>query len=108
MYNKNNPNYKLYLAGIITENQYYEAIDMADIMNQELPDNLKPLMRSVGNYNRYSDKDTLFHLLPKYDDLNVQLDAHGLAKISRGFQLNSLIEMLKTNKVLSISIRELS
>ena len=27
MYNKNNPNYKLYLAGIITENQYYEAID---------------------------------------------------------------------------------
>lgn len=98
MYNKNNPNYKLYLAGIITENQYYEAIDMADIMNQELPDNLKPLMRSVGNYNRYSDKDTLFHLLPKYDDLNVQLDAHGLAKISRGFQLNSLIEMLKTNK----------
>ena len=49
MYNKDNPNYKLYLAGIITENQYYEAIDIADIMNQELPDNLKPLMISVGN-----------------------------------------------------------
>ena len=29
MYNKDNPNYKLYLAGIITENQYYEAIDDA-------------------------------------------------------------------------------
>ena len=98
MYNKNYPNYKLYLAGIITENQYYESIDVSEIWNQELPDNLKPLMISVGNYNRYSDKDTLFHLLPKYDDLNVQLDAHGLAKISRGFQLNSLIEMLKTNK----------
>lgn len=29
MYNKNNPNYNLYLAGIITENQYYESIDAA-------------------------------------------------------------------------------
>jgi predicted kinase len=27
MYNKNNPNYKLYLAGIITENQYYEMLE---------------------------------------------------------------------------------
>ena len=98
MYNKNYPNYKLYLAGIITENQYYESIDVSEIWNKELPDNLKPLMRSVGNYNRYSDKDTLFYLLPKYDDLNVQLDAHGLAKISLGFQIKSLIEMLKRNK----------
>ena len=27
MYNKNNPNYKLYLAGVITENQYYEILE---------------------------------------------------------------------------------
>jgi len=27
MYNKNNSNYKLYLAGIITENQYYEMLE---------------------------------------------------------------------------------
>ena len=27
MYNKNNPNYKLYLAGIINENQYYEMLE---------------------------------------------------------------------------------
>jgi hypothetical protein len=27
MYNKDNPNYKLYLAGIITENQYYEMLE---------------------------------------------------------------------------------
>ena len=27
MYNKNNPNYKLYLAGIISENQYYEMLE---------------------------------------------------------------------------------
>ena len=27
MYNKDNPNYKLYLAGIITENQYYEILE---------------------------------------------------------------------------------
>jgi hypothetical protein len=29
MYNKDNPNYKLYLAGLISENQYYEALDAA-------------------------------------------------------------------------------
>lgn len=88
----------LYLSGIITENQYYEAIDIADMMNQKLPDNLKALMRSVSAMNRSSERNTLFHLLPKYDSLNVHLDAHGLAKISRGFQLNSLIKMLQTNK----------
>ena len=27
MYNKNNPKYKLYLAGIISENQYYEMLE---------------------------------------------------------------------------------
>jgi predicted kinase len=27
MYNKNNPNYMLYLAGIITENKYYEMLE---------------------------------------------------------------------------------
>ena len=27
MYNKNNPNYMLYLSGIITENQYYEMLE---------------------------------------------------------------------------------
>ena len=27
MYNKNNPNYKLYLAGVITESQYYEMLE---------------------------------------------------------------------------------
>ena len=98
MYNKNNPNYKLYLAGIITENQYYESIDVSEIMNKELPDNLKTLMRYVNNYNRQSDKNTIFHLLPKYDNLNINLDAHGLAKISLGFQIRSLIEMLEKNK----------
>ena len=29
MYNKENPNYKLYLAGIITENQYYNLIEQS-------------------------------------------------------------------------------
>lgn len=31
MYNKENPNYKLYLAGIITENQYYDIIQNEQI-----------------------------------------------------------------------------
>lgn len=37
MYNKNNPNYNLYLAGIITESQYYEAIDDAQQQNPAQP-----------------------------------------------------------------------
>ena len=40
MYNKNNPNYKLYLAGVITENQYYEILEKLE--NQML------LIENVG------------------------------------------------------------
>lgn len=35
MYNKDNPNYKLYLAGIITENQYYEMLEGKKYENQQ-------------------------------------------------------------------------
>jgi hypothetical protein len=40
MYNKDNPNYKLYLAGVITENQYYDILEKLE--NQML------LMENAG------------------------------------------------------------
>lgn len=71
-----------------------------DIFNSSIPDNLKELFKAVNNYNRQSDRNTLFHLMPKYDNMDLpNLDSHGISKISRSFQLNSLIKFLEDGKI---------
>jgi len=58
MYNKNNPNYKLYLAGIITENQYYEAIDAAQ--QQSTQDVIRKFLESdIGKKSEKFDCKTV-------------------------------------------------
>ena len=71
-----------------------------EIFNSPIPDNLKELFKAVNNYNRQSDRNTLFQLMPKYDNMDLpNLDSHGISKISRSFQLNSLIDFLKEGKI---------
>jgi hypothetical protein len=71
-----------------------------EIFNSPIPDNLKELFKAVNNYNRQSDRNTLFHLMPKYDNMDLpNLDSHGISKISRSFQLNSLIKFLEDGKI---------
>ena len=58
MYNKNNPNYKLYLAGIITENQYYEEIDAAQ--QQSTQDVIRKFLESdIGKKSEKFDCKTV-------------------------------------------------
>lgn len=85
----------------INFNENQETVDIKQqIMNDDLPANLKELFRAVIRYNQQSSGSTLFNLMTKYDNIKLpMLDSHGLAKVSIPFQIRSLLRLLQAGKL---------
>ncbi len=67
MINKENSNYKLYLAGIISENTYYDLCTNKEIKNEASDDGNDMLMRNLKDISDYSNM--ILDLLTQEDQL---------------------------------------
>jgi len=71
MYNKNNPNYKKYLAGMISENEYYDSFEPK--VNEVSDDGNDMLKRNLKDIQEYSSM--MLDLLTSEDQLEEWMES---------------------------------
>ena len=78
MHNKENPNYKLYLAGIITENQYYDIIQNEQI---DMPPEQPPaIVKKAEQPTHEAMREMEYKLKRDYADKMQEKAGQGLVK----------------------------